>query len=251
VPATSPIEASLIEVFSSIQGEGVLIGCRQVFVRFAGCNLSCAYCDTPFHAGPVYRQEIEPGSGRTMLLGNPVDLHSLTKTLEKWQSRYPHLHHSICLTGGEPLLHADALAEWLPIISTDWRVYLETNGTLPAEARKVLPWVTWVSMDLKTSETTGQPTDWDAHAEFIRAARGRLCHVKLVVGEQTGTDDVRLAAAFVSDHAVEAPLILQPRMQAGRLAVEGPRLLDLQAAAATEYADSRLIPQVHPFLGIA
>ena len=40
--------ANLIEIFSSVQGEGKYVGCRQIFIRSAECNLNCAYCDTNF-----------------------------------------------------------------------------------------------------------------------------------------------------------------------------------------------------------
>ncbi|MDX9694125.1 MAG: 7-carboxy-7-deazaguanine synthase QueE, partial [Methanothermobacter sp.] len=46
------MRAPIMEVFSSIQGEGLLVGCRQIFIRFAGCNLNCKYCDTPESRNP-------------------------------------------------------------------------------------------------------------------------------------------------------------------------------------------------------
>ena len=56
--------APIVELFSSLQGEGLLVGERQVFVRFAGCNLECAYCDTPAarSAPPTCRVEATPGA---------------------------------------------------------------------------------------------------------------------------------------------------------------------------------------------
>jgi organic radical activating enzyme len=251
VPATSPIEANLIETFSSVQGEGVLIGCRQIFVRFADCNLNCAYCDTPFAAGPAFALEVAPGSGRFETCANPADLNALSEQFRAWEKTGPGLHHSVCLTGGEPLLQAAALARWLPALAKLHPVYLETNGTLPDELGRVLPWLKWVSMDLKTEETTGRPADWGAHAAFMQLAKERLCHVKLVVGEQTSVDKVRRAAAFVAAHAAGTPLILQPCMAGRQLTVHGPFLLELQAGAAAEHPDTRLIPQVHPLLEIA
>ncbi|HKL24622.1 MAG TPA: 7-carboxy-7-deazaguanine synthase QueE [Desulfuromonadales bacterium] len=250
-PATQTIKAQLIEVFSSIQGEGVLLGCRQAFVRFAECNLDCAYCDTPFHAGPAYRQETAPGSARFADMPNPADLSLLGRTLRDWEKSQPGWHHSLCLTGGEPLLHADALLDWLPSLVDFWPVYLETNGTLPEAFGKISPYVTWVSMDLKTEDLTGVSTAWEQHSAFLQKAGDRLCQVKLIVSEQTQPSVLRQAAALVARLAPAVPLVLQPRTVGDRPTLAGQSLLALQATAAAIHHDTRLIPQIHPLLGIA
>ena len=41
-------KAKIKEIFSSIQGEGLLVGVEQIFIRFCKCNLACKYCDTDF-----------------------------------------------------------------------------------------------------------------------------------------------------------------------------------------------------------
>jgi len=45
--------ADIAEIFSSIQGEGLYVGRRQIFIRFCGCNLNCRYCDTETSASDV------------------------------------------------------------------------------------------------------------------------------------------------------------------------------------------------------
>ena len=42
------------EIFSSIQGEGLYIGSKQLFIRFCGCNLKCNYCDTNHKEGKIF-----------------------------------------------------------------------------------------------------------------------------------------------------------------------------------------------------
>ena len=251
VPATRVIKAPLIEVFSSLQGEGVLIGARQIFVRFAECNLACTYCDTPFQPASTCRLETIPGSADFTGRENPIDLRDITRLISEWQHNYNNLHHSVVLTGGEPLLHAGVLKDWLPEIKPLLPIFLETNGTLPLELDAVLPLVDMISMDIKGSSTSGMTTPWTVHGQFMKLAKQRLCQVKLVVDSTTTDEELLQAAMLVSQYAPETPLVLQPRTLAAGPALGGSVLLRLQQIAATKHHDVRIIPQIHPFLGVA
>ncbi len=251
MPVTPGIEAPLIEVFSSIQGEGVLVGCRQIFVRFAACNLDCAYCDTAFNEQPNCRIETQPGSGVFASHPNPFALADLTRQIEGWQQVTAGAHHSLVLTGGEPLLHADILVQWLPEMRTVLPIYLESNGTLPAELAKMMSLVDYISMDIKGESTTGFATPWQAHTDYLMLAKDKLCQVKLVVDAKTSIDEVVQAAALISRYAPDVPFVLQPRTAGKRPAIAGPALLRLQQAAAASHPDVRVIPQIHPLLGVA
>lgn len=250
-PVTRVIEAPLIEVFSSLQGEGILIGARQIFVRFAECNLACTYCDTPFRPAATCRVEKIPGSADFTGRENPIDLRDITHLISEWQHSYNNLHHSVVLTGGEPLLHAEVLKDWLPEIKPLLPVFLETNGTLPMQLETVLPLLDMISMDIKGFSTSGEETPWAMHAQFMELAKQRLCQVKLVVDTTTSDAEVLQAAMLVSQHAPETLFILQPRTMAAGPALGGRDLLRLQQIAAAKHHDVRIIPQIHPFLGVA
>lgn len=224
-----------------------MLGRRQLFVRLADCNLACAYCDTDHAAGAVWRAELWPGSTQWREFPNPAALPLLTTLVEDWQSRWP-VHHSLALTGGEPLLQSAALAEWLPAVSRILPVFLETNGTLPDALARVLPFINWVSMDVKLASATGEATPWDLHARFLAVARTRACQVKAVIDTVTSEDDIAAAAKFVRGHGADIPFILQPRTVAGRPVLSGNRLLALQTAAAREHPATLVIPQLHPLL---
>ena len=86
--------AKIYEVFNSIQGEGLYVGERQIFIRFAGCNLSCQYCDTPQKESGCVELE--------QLIGQVKELNKPKGAVD-----------AICLTGGEPLLQVDFIKNFL------------------------------------------------------------------------------------------------------------------------------------------
>lgn len=249
-PATPRTEAQLIEIFSSLQGEGLLIGRRQLFIRMAGCNLDCAYCDTPFAPQTHCRVEDAPGSGNFRSLANPLGLETLGNLIADWVHRLPGVHHSISLTGGEPLLQVEALQEWLPVLRKLLPIHLETNGTLPEAAALLAEQLDWVSTDLKLASVSGVDTPWALHQAFLRQVGGIAGCVKVVVGEETELAEVKQAAGLVRSAAPQLPLILQPLTRAGEIGISSRQLLDFQTQAALIHPLTQVIPQTHRFIGV-
>lgn len=92
------------EIFYSIQGEGARSGTANIFIRFAGCNLSCDFCDTDHKVKSEYTAE------------------QLSSEIQRYDCK------NIILTGGEPLLQYDyILARFLKM--KGYYIAVETNGT--------------------------------------------------------------------------------------------------------------------------
>ncbi len=243
-------KADLIEIFSSIQGEGVLVGYRQIFLRFPDCNLNCRYCDTDFLKTKNCQVESSPGSGQLDSLENPVKFNKVENLVKSWNTQLPGAHHSISITGGEPLLHGDLLSFWLPELRKILPIYLETNGTLPEQLLPLIPYLDWVSMDIKLHSQTGLRTEWDIHRQFLEIANQTDCYVKLVVGDDTPDLELQLAADLISAISKHISIVLQPVTLDGRIAISTQRLLQMQALIAEVNTSLRVIPQTHRFMGV-
>lgn len=241
----------LVEIFSSLQGEGELAGYRQIFVRLPGCNLDCAYCDTTIEVPPVCRVETAPGSGQFQEIAQPVSLQTLLEIVHRWCKELPDAHHSISITGGEPLLHDDLLAKWLPELNILLPIHLETNGTLPDAVARLIQHLDYISMDIKLPSSAATPELWDEHRRFLEAAREREVSVKVIVGELTAERELVAACKLVASIDDEIPFIIQPVTdRSGRVAVPAQRLLRLQALASRQLYDVRVLPQMHRFLEV-
>lgn len=253
MPAPSIMSSSvpLVEMFSSVQGEGTLAGYRQIFVRLPGCNLDCAYCDTSVEVPATCRVEMSPGSGRFHELPQPVALQTVLKTIQSWCAELPNAHHSISITGGEPLMHADLLARWMPELARLLPIHLETNGTLPDALPGLIKYLDFISMDIKLPTSAATPALWNEHHRFLEMASEQELSVKVVVGELTVEQELIEACQLVASIDNEIPFIIQPVTDRdGRVAVPAQRLLRFQADASRYLADVRVLPQMHRFLEV-
>jgi len=246
------ISAMIDEVFASVQGEGPWVGQRHIFVRFIGCDLSCAYCDTP---GAVKgasgtgvgncRAQVSSGFFERESLPNPLTQARLTGLCARLL--IPGLSRPVMsLTGGEPLLHAAFLQEWLPSSRKTFRIYLETSGVHYAEMRSLAGLIDVVSMDIKLPSATGYTTHWDEHRKFLSATEGAERFVKAVVTGSTAPDEVLIAARLVAEQDRAVPFIIQPA--SGPLSPPVESLILFQDIALEVLEDVRVIPQVHTML---
>lgn len=239
----------LSEIFTSFQGEGVHAGRRHLFVRLAGCNLRCRYCDTPdsLERVPSFRVHCIDGSHRDA--PNPVSAaDAMSEILPLLDAVAP--LDGLAVTGGEPLMQPAFLAELLSDARLPRPRLLETNGMLPEPLREVLSVIDVVSMDVKLPSNSGERAFWAQHERFLAAANGKA-YVKVLVDAGTAIDEVARAAALVRAIAPATPVFLQPITDvAGRPDTDAETLQRFFAAARLYVDDVRVLPQAHKALAI-
>ena len=228
------MEASISEIFCSVQGEGPYVGSRQVFVRFAGCNLECSYCDTPSEETVACKFEETPGSELFTDIANPLSTEKVTEVVSSFRNV-----HSVSLTGGEPLLNAD----FISALDLKSPLYLESNMTLPEMAEKVKDKVSYVSGDVKLIPRSSA-NDFDSHIEntiecfkILRNTDDRDCFAKIVVSKDTNSDDIESVIGDISGYV--SCLVLQPVTQK-ELLPKPKYLLELQEKML-DYTDTIVI----------
>ena len=218
------------EIFTSIQGEGTKIGTRMTFVRFAGCNLSCNYCDTP---------DAQSADGPFLYEGkifkNPVDVDFM---LDKITG------NDVAVTGGEPLLQVFFLHELCDQLSKNRKVlYLDTNGSLPDNLQQVVDHFETICLDFKIPSATGRPALWKEHEQSLAIAADRNVFVKIVINDNFLPGELEKTCAIMLRVNKNIPLVIQPVFGS-----KIPGILDIQRRALDLLDDVRIIPQVHKYL---
>lgn len=167
----------IAEIFRSLQGEGKNQGKPCLFIRLAGCNLSCRWCDTP---------ESRSG-GREM--GRDAILEHL------WRINPPY----VCITGGEPLLQEDELEPLLTSLQKRGSaIEIETNGTI--DFARFQPYAA-ICMDVKCP-SSGEESDLSL-LEKLRAEDS----VKFVVKDEA---DCRYAEEVIRAHRIAGEIFFSP-----------------------------------------
>ena len=240
--------ANLIEIFSSIQGEGKYIGYRQIFIRMADCNLNCAYCDTNFKRGDFCNVETSAGSMTFEQIKNPLDAAQVAEIIRRFNSQVP--THSVSFTGGEPLLNWKFISEVAKKIqNTELKIFLETNGTLTDELAQIINCVDIVSADIKLPSIGGNY--FDKHREFLKIAVAKDLYTKIVISAETTQEEFDAAINLISEVSPKILLILQPVTPVKNVkSISARKILQLQAAASKKLKNVRVIPQTHRMINI-
>jgi 7-carboxy-7-deazaguanine synthase len=247
-------QTNLVEIFSAIQGEGLNVGTRQIFVRFGGCDLRCSYCDSEHTWVSQSTCSIEqtPGQRDFAEYPNPVSTEQILDWVKSQNT--PRLHDSISITGGEPLLHTKFLATFLPLVksATGLPIYLETGGHRPKQLAVIATHLDLVGMDIKLPSVSGEE-HWAAHQEFLQVCQQQDCavFVKMIVSQATLTSDLERAAVLVAAIDPHIPLFLQPVSSLDQPHGDNPvppspsQVLEWQSLLKRSLTTVRVIPQTH------
>jgi len=228
------MNAKILEIFRSIQGEGKYAGVPQVFVRLFECNMHCVWCDTPASIGDGKREY--------------KDL-SLEEVSKQVNAIYDNAH-SVSITGGEPLLQPDFLKGFCHALKREGKtVYLDTNGTLPDALKAIIKDVDIIAMDIKLPSSTKQRAFWAEHKEFLKIAKRKEIFVKVVISLDTHEEEILKAAKLAASIDPKILFILQPNyldMKKGIIEL----CVGYQKSCAKILKDVRILPQVHKFMKI-
>ena len=191
---------NVVEMFKSIQGEGIYSGRPMLFIRLAGCNLNCPWCDTKY----ALEGEFIPMCSR--------DIVSQARHLAKPPIK------TICFTGGEPMIYQpEMLRKVARLLKTlQYQLHMETNGTIPP-GQSLLRDIDFWSVSPKLAEDFEQiyPPSKISYIESVRiiCKEGKAVQLKFVIAKEEETPVIKrfVEELELTDEELERiPIIIQP-----------------------------------------
>lgn len=235
------MKVRLFEIFTSLEGEGILYGTKTLFVRLAGCPFTCFYCDT--------KESLPMDSGQE------YDLVDACSLIEK---NLADKTYKVNFTGGDPLVQADAVAEMAKFVqSKNIPTYLESSCYDSKKFTTVLPFTDFVKIELKTKDSDFvDPKHYSTLIENALScleqsvAARKPTYIKIVVSSKTELDTFSdlTAQIFKTVRAEDLKgFIIQPTYGVAEPTLQ--KLLSFYDAVYPYYSEVRVVPQLHKLIG--
>ncbi|MDE1862584.1 MAG: 7-carboxy-7-deazaguanine synthase QueE [Thaumarchaeota archaeon] len=235
------MKVRLYEIFTSVEGEGILFGTKTLFVRLAGCPFKCFYCDTkgalPVESGTEY----EIGDAKK-LIGDSIERNT----------------YKVNFTGGDPLLQSEAVAELAGFVrERKIPTYLESSCFDSARFAQVLPNIDLVKVEFKTRDSGfveeahySRLLENELQCLALALGSGKTTYIKVVVSSRTGLGEFGslVGEIFrVAGGSALAGFIIQPTH--GIAEPDLKQLLGFYDAVYPYYNGVRIVPQLHKIIG--
>ncbi len=231
----------LNEIFTSIEGEGILFGTKTMFVRLAGCPLKCRWCDT------TYAIPMDSGADYS------IDEVKALIARELQPNTY-----KVNFTGGEPLVQHEAVIELAKFVrEKGLRTYLESACHDSSRFSKVLPFIDICKIEFKMRDSgvvdkKSYPALLKSELECLKMAvqGGKKPYIKVVVTNSSDLEEFKelVSKIFTVANPVDiAGFIIQPSFDTDEPVLD--RLLAFYDAVYPSYEHVRIVPQLHKFIG--
>lgn len=235
------MKVRIFEIFTSLEGEGILYGTKTLFVRLAGCPFTCFYCDTkdslPLDSGTEYTLE---------------DAFSLIDANLKNQT------YKVNFTGGDPLIQHEVVAKLAQYIQNKKiPTYLESSCFDSKKFNHVLPFIDIVKIEFKTKDS--EFADIKHYENLISNAvkclelsllAKKTTYIKIVVSSKTGLSDFTELITRIFNSKFENRIdgfIIQPTYGIAEPSLD--HLLQLYDVVYPFYPQVKVVPQLHKFIG--